>query len=126
MGEDIMYGDRVLGGHFFKITRDILGTSLHIDPKIGKKKNTLVVMICIEMDISRGLLDVIMLEVGENHHCQDLYYKNVPFKCTLYKYLGHLNISLPYNVQDNSGDVSHTIVSHLSFGEEIIERSRKR
>ena len=44
-------------------------------------KYTSFTHICVEMDLSRALLDEVILEVFDEEWVQALDYENVPFKC---------------------------------------------
>eukprot|EP01018_Ginkgo_biloba_P013953 Gb_06775 [translate_table: standard] len=77
------------------------------------------------MDISQGLSEVIMVEVGDSHFVQNLDYKNTSFRCTLCKSHGHQKITYPYNKQINFSDASHMVMSPSNLGVESLAQTRK-
>ena len=73
-----MLANRVLEAQIFKIIRDCLGIYLKINPETTKRKNTMVSIKCVEMDISQGLPYVIIIEAGENNFMQTMDYNKCP------------------------------------------------
>ncbi|KAH9319593.1 hypothetical protein KI387_021362, partial [Taxus chinensis] len=51
--------------------------------------------ICAEIDLSKGLLDKIILKLGNKQHSQPLDYENTTFRCHHCKTPGHLQASCP-------------------------------
>jgi len=62
--------------------------------------------ICVEVDLGKGLPKAIKLKVDDWMHIQQLYYKQIPFKCKVCHEYGHFanRCSKLVNVENVSQD----------------------
>lgn len=62
----------------------------------------------MELYIAQGILDVMRVQEGDQHHMQIVNYKDVLFMCNAYKSYGHKKIN--YLHRKNKGKLGNTQV----------------
>lgn len=82
-------------GHFLKISEETL-----------KGKYTSFARICVEMDLSRALLEAIILEVYDEEWVQTVDYEHIPFSCRKCHVHDHLFRDCPTNSMEGNGKTS--------------------
>ena len=76
-----------------KLIRDNLRHFIeHNEMKLG---HISFARICVNIDMKKGLLKAIQLNMGGWSHQQALYYEHLVFKCNLCHDYGHFNINYP-------------------------------
>lgn len=74
-----------------------LGKFLKVDSERLTKDIYIVARICIEVDLSQGLPDHILLFHDEKQWSQSLDYENTAFRCQICHQIGHLQSACPQN-----------------------------
>ena len=74
----------------FKLIGDKLGKFLYFDEQSLKKENKKIVVLLVEVDISKGLLFEIEIVRGNHSFSQRVDYWDLPFRCRRCCQVGHL------------------------------------
>jgi hypothetical protein len=67
-----------------------LGTFIAVNSSFKSSTSCVVVHLLVELDLSKGLYESIMLVAGECSCVQVLDYLNVPFQCVIFHSFGHV------------------------------------
>ena len=78
-----------------------LGRFVRASKATRKEKYTSFTRICVEMDLSRALLDEVILEVFDEEWVQTVNYEHIPFRCRRFHEHGHLFRDCPLNKIEN-------------------------
>jgi hypothetical protein len=73
-----------------------MGKHLKIDLERARTGLTTYACICVQMDISKGLLDKLILKWNSHKWIQILDYENTTFRCKICQKTGHLHGSFPF------------------------------
>jgi hypothetical protein len=67
-----------------------LGKYVNTSEETLKEKYTSYAIMCIEMDMSRELVEAISLEFRDEESIQNINYEKIPFRCCRFHKHGHL------------------------------------
>eukprot|EP00253_Pinus_taeda_P013643 PITA_13643 len=99
-----------------------LGHYVKASETTRRGKYTSFARICVEMDLSRALLEEIILEVFYEEWVQIVDYEHIPFRCRKFHEHGHLFRDCPLNKEINKSR-SNTVKESDSF-QKVVNRSK--
>eukprot|EP00253_Pinus_taeda_P034636 PITA_34636 len=95
-----------------------LGRSVKASEATRRGKYTSFARICVEMDLSRALLDEVILEVFNEEWVQTVDYEHIPFRCCKCHEHGHIFRDCPLNKEINKSKIS-TMKKSYSLHKEV-------